>query len=67
MYPNLNAELIRNNKSRSDLADILKISSSTLSDKMTGKSDWKLKECKQIVKELLPGNSLDYLFATDLD
>lgn len=64
MYCNLDAEMARNKKSQIDIAKILKISTSTLSDKMTGKRDFKLKECKKIIENVLPGYTIDYLFAT---
>lgn len=64
MYPNLNAELTRNNRNQSDIVECLNLNSSTVSDKMTGKRDFKLKECKKIIKDILPGYTIDYLFAT---
>lgn len=64
MYPNLNAELTRNNKKQSDIVECLSLNSSTVSDKMTGKRDFKLKECKKIIEDILPGYTIDYLFAT---
>lgn len=65
MYYNLNAEMARNKKSQIDLAKVLNISVSTLSEKMNGKRDFKLKECKEIIKKVLPGYTIDYLFETD--
>ncbi len=62
MYPNLNAELARNNKTQIDIAKALDISSSTTSEKMNGKKDFKLRECKNIIKYVLPNNTIDYLF-----
>lgn len=64
MYPNLNAELTRHQKKQSDIAECLGLNVSTVSDKMTGKRDLKLKECKKIINSILPGNTIDYLFAT---
>lgn len=61
MYPNLNAELARNNINLSELADLLKITRSTLSDKLNGKTDFKITECKMIQQQL-PNATLDYLF-----
>lgn len=63
MYPNLNAEMKRKNKKHPDIAEVLQINISTTSDKMTGKSDFKLKECKKIRNELFPNLTIDYLFA----
>ena len=62
MYLNLNAEMARNKITQIDMAKALNISTSTLSEKMTGKKDFKLKECKTIIKTLLPNNTMDYLF-----
>lgn len=64
MYLNLNAELIRNKKTQEDISKCLNLDPSTVSYKMNGKSDWKLSECKKIIKDILPGKSLDYLFET---
>ncbi len=62
MYLNLNAEMARKKITQIDMAKALNISTSTLSEKMTGKKDFKLKECKTIIKILLPNNTMDYLF-----
>lgn len=64
MFPNLDAEMARENKKQTDVAMILGISESTVSDKMNGKTDFKLKECKKIIFNFFPGFSIDYLFAT---
>ncbi len=66
MYPNLNAELARNNKTQIDISLALNISSSTTSEKMNGKKDFKLKECKKIIEYVLPGNTIDYLFDNNI-
>ena len=65
MFYNLNAEMARNKKSQIDIARVLNISVSTLSEKMNGKRDFKLKECKEIIKNVLPGYTIDYLFETN--
>lgn len=62
MYPNLNAEMARNNITQIDISKALAINPATVSDKMNGKKDFKLKECKKIIKDLLPNNTIDYLF-----
>lgn len=64
MFPNLEAELTRFKLKQSDISKLLKINSSTTSDKMNGKREWKLSECKKIATELFDGLDLDYLFAT---
>lgn len=47
MYPNLNAEMSRFNITQKDISSVLSIGPATLSEKMTGKKDFKLKECKK--------------------
>lgn len=46
MYPNLNAELTRNNKKQSDIVECLNLNSSMVSDK---RLDWKYKYRKKTV------------------
>lgn len=67
MYLNLKAEMIRNNISQYDLAKILDISTSTLSEKMNCKKDFKLTECKKIKAIFFKNCSLEYLFETKED
>lgn len=62
MYPNLNAELARNNLTIKDLAGILKVNYDTLKSKMSGKNDFKRKEMFLIKKLVFPQLSIDYLF-----
>lgn len=64
MYPNLNAEMARNNVSQKDIALYLNKDESTISYKSSGKSDWFLKECKAINEHFFPNLTIDYLFAT---
>ena len=63
MYANLNAEMARNKITQIDLAKLLNMSPSTLSEKMNGKKDFKLSECKKIAKEAFVNCSIDYLFS----
>lgn len=63
MYANLSAEMARNKITQIDLAKLLNISTSTLSEKMNGKKDFKLSECKKIAKEAFENCSIDYLFS----
>lgn len=60
MYKNLEAELTRNGYTQKDLSELLKLNISTISDKMNGKREFKLKECKAISVWLK--SSIDYLF-----
>ena len=62
MYLNLNAEMARKNIKQSNICSVLGLSSCAVSEKMNGKSDFKLKECKQIIKNLFPKLTIDYLF-----
>ncbi len=64
MFPNLDAEMSRHKKNQSDIVKVLNLSPSTVSDKMNGKKDFKLKECKKIISDILPNFTLDYLFKT---
>ena len=64
MYPNLEAELKRKNITRQQLADFLEINVATVSRKMTGNGQFQLSEAFQIINGLLPGMTMEYLFAT---
>ena len=63
MYPNLNAEMSRYNITQKSICNILGINTSTLSDKMTGKKDFKLSECKKIKEAYFKNLCIDYLFS----
>lgn len=63
MYPNLNAEMSRYNINQKDISSALSIGSATLSEKMTGKKDFKLKECKKIKDLFFKNCTIDYLFS----
>ena len=67
MYANLSAEMARNKITQIDIAKLLNISTSTLSEKMNGKKDFKLSECKKIAKEAFENCSIDYLFSEKND
>ena len=62
MYFNLNAEMARKKIKQSDICNILGLGSSAVNEKMNGKSDFKLKECKKIIKILFPKLTIEYLF-----
>ncbi len=64
MYPNLEAELARNNITQINVSEVLNIRTSTTSDKMNGKTDFKLRECKKIKTTYFPNLGIEYLFAT---
>ncbi len=63
MYPNLNAEMSRYKLSQKDICSALSIGSATLSEKMNGKKDFKLKECKKIKELFFKNCTIDYLFS----
>ena len=65
MFPNLEAEMARKKMTQAKLADILKITPTTLSFKLNGKSALSLKECVEIKRKAFPDKTLDYLFATE--
>ena len=67
MFPNLEAEMARKKKTQVKLAEILKITPTTLSFKLNGKSTLSLKECVEIKRKAFPDKTLDYLFATEED
>ena len=62
MYPNLKAELARHNISIADLAIQTGIKSSTLYDKLSGRTPLKLFEAKLIKDALRVNMSIDELF-----
>lgn len=64
MYPNLNAEMKRANKKYEDLANLLSLGITTISDKMRGKSEFKISELKKIKNSWFPSCSLEYLSET---
>lgn len=66
-YPNLEAELKRKNIRRVDLAKAMNLAISTMSDKLTGKSDISLSLAKKIKEFLKIDTPLEILFATTKD
>ena len=64
-YPNLEAELKRKNIRRIYLAKALGLALSTISDKLTGKSDISLSLAKKIKDFLGVDTPLEVLFATE--
>lgn len=64
VFANLNAEFTKNNLTRRFIADKLHINENTLRNKILGKQEFKLSEI-QIILELLPGKTIDYLFSKD--
>lgn len=64
MYRNLNAELARKGIKRSDLAKELKVTPSTISQKLNGKTLITLQEAKRIKNVLGVDMELETLFAS---
>lgn len=62
MYPNLNAELARKNVTNGELAKVLGLSPSTVSQKRNGLFDFTLKEAKAIKHFLKLNLPLEELF-----
>ena len=65
MYYILERELKRSNITRERLAKIIGTSTSTVSEKMNGKTEFKLDEFQKIKKALGSPLPLDELFRTD--
>ena len=62
MYLNLKAEMARKSITQQNIAKVLKMNVSTLNERLNGKSDFKLKECKKIKEFFFPESTLEYLF-----
>ncbi len=61
MFPNLRAEIARNKITVNQMCDALGISYDTYKNKMSGETDFKLREMLA-VQSLFPECSLEYLF-----
>lgn len=62
MFINLKAEMARTGQTNKSLSTILNTTDKTVSNKITGKTDWTRKEMFMIKKEFFPKLSLEYLF-----
>nr|DAX63388.1 MAG TPA: SOS-response transcriptional repressor [Caudoviricetes sp.] len=62
MYKNLEAELARNGITRIDIAEVLQLNISTVSNKLTIPKRLKLYEAVKIKEAFFPDLTLDYLF-----
>ena len=65
MYANLKKALSTKGITNKDLAEFLKVDVKTVQNRLSGKSDWGLREVSQITKFLFPEYKLEWLFATD--
>lgn len=61
MFPNLKAEMARKNLTPPVVAQMIGISTSSMTKRMNGSYEFKLKEIDEIMK-LFPGCSVEYLF-----
>ena len=59
--------MARNKITQANLADILNVTPTTMSFKLSGRSSLSLKECVEIKRKLFPNKTLDYLFETESD
>ena len=64
-YPNLRAEMARNNISIVDLMKVTGKSRPGVSNNLNGKGSFSVDESLAIRNELFPGLSIDYLFSMD--
>ncbi len=62
MYRNLQAEMVRFNIGRKQMATATRIKYSTLSDKLNGKTKFSLDEAVKIKNLFFPNLPLEYLF-----
>ena len=62
MFPNLLAEMARNDITQEQLQIATGRNKSTISEKLNGKREFTLVEIKNIRDKLFPNLSLDYLF-----
>lgn len=62
MYRNLKAEMARLDVTGKAIAEDIGITAQAFSDKMTGRTDFKLKEIRQIRDGFFKGMTLEYLF-----
>ena len=65
MYRNLEAEMARAGITQGRLAEELRITPTTLSLKLNGKSNLSLQKCVKIKRFLKSEETLDYLFAAE--
>ncbi len=65
MYKNLLAEMVRYGYDKKFLAQSLKLSDKSISNKLNGTTSFTVPEAKKIM-EIIPGShTFDYLFAVD--
>lgn len=62
MYRNLEAEMVRHDISRKDIAKFLNLRYATIVQKLNGTYSFKLNEAMLIKKEFFPDLTMEYLF-----
>ena len=62
MFPNLRAEMARNNIKAARLAELLEISYDTVINKLNGKTDFTRSEIFKIRDKCFPNLEIEYLF-----
>lgn len=67
MYRNLLAEMARFEITQKDIAELLKVRTSTVCDKINGKYSFKLEEAFEIKESFFPKLSIEYLFDKDIN
>ena len=65
MYKNLENVLSSKNISKKSLAEFLGVNEKTIQNRLSGNTDWTLKEITKINKFLCPEYKLEYLFDID--
>lgn len=62
MYHNLEAEMVRSDIKRKDMASALGVTPTTLGLKLNGKANLTLSECLTIKNLVAPDKTIEYLF-----
>ncbi|MBQ8299481.1 MAG: hypothetical protein IJX99_06430 [Clostridia bacterium] len=62
MFANLNAEMARNRVTNEDIAVCLEVTLNTVSNKISGKTEFTRKDMWKIREGFFPSLSIDYLF-----
>lgn len=62
MYINLKAEMVRHGVNDADLARLIGISDRTFRNKISGKSEFGVKQAMQIREKFFPDLDIEYLF-----
>jgi DNA-binding XRE family transcriptional regulator len=62
LYPNLEAEMVRNGVTKADLARCLNVRYATVIDKMKGRSPFRLDEALKIKRRFFPHCDFESLF-----